>query len=182
MQRQLCKFCSDSCTFELENKVCLEICYFWVWQHWSAHTKSTGWQTNPDTNNSKNTWHWLTGKWFKERGDELLLWKSGKSEKTRKSCFVWHLQLSKINFSGVTQGPGKCDKKFYAIPRCVSVSQWEIFQVILTNERLVWCYHCQKSGWWHSFKFRRIETNIITENVCMTSFQPQPSHEEVIDI
>ena len=61
------------------------------------------------------------------KGEMLLLWKSGKSEKTRKNCFVWHLQLSKINFSGVTQGPGKCDMKFYAIPRCVFVSQWEIF-------------------------------------------------------
>lgn len=101
--------------------------------------KSTGWQTNPDTNNSKNTWHWLTGKWFKERGDMLLLWKSGKSEKTRKNCFVWHLQLSKINFSGVTQGPGKCDMKFYAIPRCVFVIQWEIFKRVFDQwkERLV---------------------------------------------
>ena len=63
----------------------------------------------------------------------------GSPKKLEKNCFVWHLQLSKINFSGVTQGPGKCDMKFYAIPRCVFVIQWEIFKRVFDQwkERLV---------------------------------------------
>ena len=78
----------------------LEICYFCVSQHKSTHTQSTGWQTNPDTNcNSKNIWHWLTGKSFEERGDMLLLWKPGKSENRKKQLRLTLASSRKIFFS-----------------------------------------------------------------------------------
>ena len=72
---------------------------FSVSQHKSTHTQSTGWQTNPDTNNSKNIWHWLTGKSFEERGDMLLLWKPGKSENRKKQLRLTLASSRKIFFS-----------------------------------------------------------------------------------
>ena len=141
MQRQLCKFCSDSCTFELENKVCLSENLLFLSL---ATLKRPHWKVQVDRRIPiQITQRTLD---IDSRGNDLRKGETccyfesqGSPKKLEKNCFVWHLQLSKIIFSGVTQGPGKCDMKFYAIPRCVFVIQWEIFKRVFDQwkERLV---------------------------------------------
>ena len=81
----------------------------------------------------------------------------------------------KIFFSCHTQGSGKCENVTGTFMHfCVFLFTSGSLQKLFDQwERRVCCYHCQKSGWWHSFEFRRTEANIIIlENVCMISVNP----------
>lgn len=141
MQRQLCKFCSDPCTFELQNKVCLEMCYSQSGSNIAAPTRSesTGWQTNPNTNITPALqyfplWHWLMGKWFEERGDKLLLWKSGKSKKKVPSCLTSATGFE--YFSHVTEGLENVTWTLMQfLGGFLSAANGKCLWVILNNER-----------------------------------------------